>query len=287
MSNTAIKKINTLLALAAEIEQSDAKEAGTLAYLNRIMTQITLPHSKVKGDSFVRNNGITTVTIQALPNCEVPYGSAARLIMAWLITEAVQNKSRDISLGRSMSEFMRKLGYVAGSCGKKGQMTLLRKQAIALFSCRISAVEINDRKTQIKNMTVATKATLWWDTRHPNLDTLWSSSVRLHEEFYDQCVSRPIPVDMRILRSLTRSPLEMDVYAWLTYKTFCQTRSGKSSTPIPWAALQAQFGANYNSVRHFKHKFIKALHHTQLLIPGTAFQERKGGLVIHPKLTTQ
>ena len=36
-----------------------------------------------------------------------PYGNLPRLLMAWVCTEAVRTQSRELVLGRSLSEFMR------------------------------------------------------------------------------------------------------------------------------------------------------------------------------------
>ena len=40
----------------------------------------------------------------------LPYGNLPRLLMAWVSTEAVRTRSRELVLGRSLSEFMRKVG---------------------------------------------------------------------------------------------------------------------------------------------------------------------------------
>lgn len=40
----------------------------------------------------------------------LPYGSSPRLIKAWVVTEAfLMTQSRELHLGRSLREFMRKL----------------------------------------------------------------------------------------------------------------------------------------------------------------------------------
>ena len=45
-------------------------------------------------------------------------------------------------------------------------------------------------------------------------------SARLGEEFFNDIIRRPIPLDMHILRALTRSTLGLDLYQWLNYRTF-------------------------------------------------------------------
>ena len=41
---------------------------------------------------------------------KLPYGNLPRLLLAWVSTEAVRTQSRELVLGRSLSEFMGKLG---------------------------------------------------------------------------------------------------------------------------------------------------------------------------------
>lgn len=43
------------------------------------------------------------------------------------------------------------------------------------------------------------------------------SLKELGEDFFKMVTASPVPVDMRALRALKRSPLALDLYAWLTY----------------------------------------------------------------------
>ena len=56
---------------------------------------------------------------------KLPYGNLPRLILAWLCTEVVRTGSREIVLGKSLSDFMRALGVYSSSGGK---YTRLRNQ---------------------------------------------------------------------------------------------------------------------------------------------------------------
>ena len=58
--------------------------------------------------------------------------------MAWLSTEAVRTQSRELVLGRSLSEFMRSLGINSDSSGVRGEQTRLRNQMNRLFGCTVS-----------------------------------------------------------------------------------------------------------------------------------------------------
>jgi Plasmid encoded RepA protein len=64
----------------------------------------------------------------------VPYGSRARLILLYLQSEALRNKSRDIELGRSLHAWLGRLGTPIG--GKSFRD--VREQADRLSRCRLT-----------------------------------------------------------------------------------------------------------------------------------------------------
>lgn len=45
------------------IEAEDAKQAGSVGFMARALTQATMPHRKAVGNEFVRNNGTFELTI--------------------------------------------------------------------------------------------------------------------------------------------------------------------------------------------------------------------------------
>jgi hypothetical protein len=72
----------------------------------RILVQATLPHSRPETHEFERVNGRFTLYMNAPPSVGLPYGSYPRLALAWLSTEAVRTRNREIELGPTFSSFM-------------------------------------------------------------------------------------------------------------------------------------------------------------------------------------
>jgi hypothetical protein len=68
-------------------------------------------------------------------------------------------------------------------------------------------------------------------------------------------IAAPVPVDMRALRALKRSPLALDLYAWATYRTFTVSRTRKPAF-ITWSELAAQIGADYADPKDFRRKGV-------------------------------
>ena len=53
-------------------------------------------------------------------------------------------------------------------------------------------------------------------------------------------IANPIPLDLHTLKAVKRSPLGLDLYLWLTYRTFALKRPLR----LTWLKLYRQFGAD-------------------------------------------
>jgi hypothetical protein len=53
------------------------------------------------------------------------------------------------------------------------------------------------------------------------------STITLSENFYRQIVEAPVPLDLRAVSALKKSPLTLDLYAWATRRVsyLCGLRS--------------------------------------------------------------
>jgi hypothetical protein len=67
-----------------------------------------------------------------------PYGAIPRLSLFWIITEAVQTKTRRLVLGRSLAGFMRAVGLDPSRGGKRSDQKRLKDQMRRLFKSHIS-----------------------------------------------------------------------------------------------------------------------------------------------------
>ena len=70
---------------------------------------------------------------------------------------------------------------------------------------------------------------------------MWNSKIELGEKFFQRESSRnPVPIDLNTLRAMKRSPLGLDLYLWLTYRTFGLKRPLR----LTWPLLYRQFGVD-------------------------------------------
>jgi hypothetical protein len=268
------------------MEAQSAQEAGALGYMARVLVQATMPHSAKTGNEFSRSNGRIHVSILAPSEVGLPYGSYPRLLLAWLTTEAVRTKSSTLYLGESLSQFMGNLGLLPTG-GRWGTIPRLRDQADRLFKSYVTAYETAQEGERSRsrggNIMVADEWDLWWDPRSAaEQGTLFQSWVKLTDRFFSQVTDRPVPIDLRAIRVLKKSPLALDLYAWATYRmSYLGHR-----TEIPWEALQMQFGADYandpKGRRNFKAKLIDALRKVSTVYPELRAREGENGLLLLP-----
>ena len=182
---------------------------------------------------YVRRNGPYTLGMTAGINNNLPYGNIPRLLLAWVCTEAVRTQRRELVLGRSLYEFMRKLGMENRSGGINGERTRLKNQIRRLFRCSVQLVYADANAERFVSSQIADRGEFWWSARQPDAPALWDSTIRLGEEFFNEIVAHPIPLDMNILKSLKRSPLGLDLYFWLVYRTFTL----KAPLTLSWRQL--------------------------------------------------
>ena len=272
--------IDSLINQALAIEDDDAQETGALGFMARAMVQATLPHRAVTGNEFERRNGSFTLTLQAPSKIGLPYGSIPRLLLAWVTTEAVKTKSRELELGDSMSGFMAELGLTPTG-GANGSITRLKNQTRRLFSATVTASYEDDKQIADMGYRLADKSVLWWHSKDPEQAGLWKSTVTLSEHFFNEVIDRPVPIDMRAIKALKQSPMALDIYTWLTYRASYLKRP----TVIPWASLALQFGSNYAQVRQFKAAFLDELKKVVLVYGKVQVEATELGLIVKPSLT--
>lgn len=280
-----IKKMNQenldkLIAESLEIEGREAKSVGALGFMARALVQATMPHSKTEGGVFKRQNGLFRLTMLADPDVGLPFGSIPRLLIAWITTEAVRIKSRELVLGHTLTEFMSQLDLVPTG-GRWGSITRLKDQMKRLFSASVSCTYDAEGHWAIKNVNPVSQANLWWDPKVPDQSTLFESTLTLGEEFFNEIIQYPIPIDMDALRALKKSPMALDIYCWLTYRMSYL----KNKTTIPWAVLEIQFGSDYERTRDFKKYFMTQLLKVSLVYSNAKVETNDHGIILSPSKT--
>ena len=278
--------------LNASVSIQSEPDAVELAYLARPLVLATLPHSdpgdilawrRISGSqAFVLRPGIDGFTGKSVG---VPYGVIPRLLLFWIVTEAVRTKSPRLDLGDNLAGFMRELGLDPSHGGKRSDAYRLREQAHRLFSSSVSfqqRVQRGDAVEESKgDMPIARRQKLWWSPRDPHAPTLWGSWIELGQDFFQAVTAAPVPLDVRALRGIRRSPLALDLYALVSYRAFVASRK-KESQICTWTDLHQQLGADYSDLKDFRRKCVAALRKITAVMPGLKMRRESGGFTIQP-----
>lgn len=260
------QKQHSLLSKTEELLLQETEELG---FVCRSMVAASMPHSKVPGTYYTRSNFDFTVTIMSgSKSMGIPYGAYPRLILAWISSEVVKKRNREILLGNSLADFMKSLGLLVTG-GRWGTVTRFKNQLQRVFSSTVSFSYQNKQAGEWvnKNMSIADKSYICWDPNNSDNISLFDSAVTLSELFYNEIISSPIPVDIRAINALKDSSLALDIYFWLTYRMSYLKRK----TSIPFDKLQMQFGPGYKYTAHgryeFKRKFLVQLKKVMTIYP--------------------
>ena len=256
-----------------------------LGFMARMMALCSLPRTNPGNRlQYKRTNGPFTLIMSATGNHKLPFGNLPRLILAWLCTEAVRTQSREIVLGRSLSKFMRSLGINSTSGGNRGEQTRLRNQMKRLFNASVRLVYEDERGDASRGSFVADRTEFWWNERKPDEPTLWESKIRLGEDLFNEIIRHPVPIDMNTLTALKRCALGLDLYLWLTYRTFTL----RAPLRITWRQVYRQFGlhptkaSDKRTVDAFRTKCLRELKKIKLAWPELNYATAPGVLILHP-----
>ena len=263
-----------------------ASEAdASLGFMARMMALCSLPRTNPGNrKEYKRVNGPFTLYMVAGGGNKLPFGNIPRLLLAWVSTEAVRTQSREISLGRSLSGFMRKLGMEDRSGSPRGDRTRLRNQMKRLFGCSVQLIYEDERVTASMTSPVASRAEFWWNERKPDEPLLFNSKIRLGEDLFNEIISHPVPLDMNTLKALKRSTLGLDLYLWLVYRTFALKRPLR----LTWRLLYSQFGTdpdkahNKKTIQNFRVQVLRELKKIKLAWPELNYATAPGVLILLP-----
>lgn len=251
-------------------------------FMARMMALCSLPRTNPGNQyQYTRVNGPYKLILSRTGEYKLPFGHLPRLLMAWISTEAVQTQSRVLILGDSLSDFMRALG-IYSSDGKA--YTRLRNQMERLFNASVRLIYKDEYGEASVSSSVADSTAFWWNPKRPAERTLWESKIELGEKFFQEIINHPVPLDMNTLTAMKRSPLGLDLYMWLAYRTFTLDRPMRLS----WPRLYCQFGVDPAkatdrvTVDNFRKDCLRELKKIKLAWSGLNYSTAKGVLILLP-----
>lgn len=256
-------------------------DANAISFQYVPLIQCSFPHAD-QGElsSFTRRNGWLELTLStARKDFGLPYGVPARLLTIYCASEAIRTRSPEIFLGDSVNDFLRRLD-VPVTRGARGSQRVYANQLLRLIHCAISIDEnIRDANGRvglhIRQALFAEEARLWWDEQS---GVGQGSSLVLSSVLFDSILERSAPLSTHAIKHLRKSPMDLDVYAWLVHRLYHLS----SINVITWAQLSGQFGHGYTEPRKFRHFFLDSLKRVEAVYPEAKLKVVNVGLMLMP-----
>jgi hypothetical protein len=269
-----------LVDIAAEILADDAQRIG-ISYAGFALT--ALPHKRQADDAIWEKRG-HRVTLLVEPGrlktqggmarlFGVPYGARARMILLYLQTQAVRTGSREVELGRSMRDWLERMGLAIGG----ETVRALREQAARISACTLKFFWENDSAEGWSRGGIVASG-LRFKAPAEGQGSLWEDRVVLDEVFWRALKEHPVPLREAAIRELRDRSMSLDLYVWLAYRLHQLDRPAA----IRWPAVQAQFGAGFKELRHFRATFLKALDAALAAYPDAKVVADESGVMLHP-----
>lgn len=206
----------------------------------------------------------------------LPYGAKARLILAYINSEAVKKQNKIIDVENSMSAFIRKMGLATTGRTIRDVKEQLRRITSSIISMAYSQ---QGRGIQV-NLSIVKAFDLWFP-KNINQRVMWTSTIMLTDDYFNSLIEHCIPLDERALMALSHNALALDIYTWLAQRLH-RIEQGKPQF-VGWQNLKEQFGSNYGEIRKFKQVFRSTLKQVLLQYPQANLSEdmNRGFLLSH------
>jgi len=241
-----------------------ATEPPTPNFLHSALCAMSLPVRRPADESapIIRQDGQYTLVINPKPVVElvdgqqrlrslgVPFGSLPRLILIHIMTEAVRTRSRHIVLGKTFTDWMRRLGYQTISYGPRGSATLIRDQLDRLLACEWMIRWDNhqvqgEREFGVKEIKLTNE--------YAGVDRRSGTFLReifMTEGFFEHLREHAVPLNEVAIRQLRDSATALDLYTWLAYRL--PRISAKRPASLSWQQLAVHFGNDGKNIRKFR-----------------------------------
>lgn len=251
----------TLNILNAAINVSEAETVP--AFLHSALCAMSLPARRPKDEMapIIRQDGRYTLAITPKPtlirrdgevtmqSLGVPFGSYPRIILIYIMSEAVRTSSRDVYLGASFAEWLRRLGYENATHGSRGTASLLKHQLDRLLACewmiRWDDNDADDAAFAVKEVKLSNEY-----AGLKGRDGSFIREIRLAEGFFSHLREHAVPLNEAAIRELRNNPTALDLYTYLAYRLLRIT--GDRPHILSWEQLATHLGSAAESPRKFR-----------------------------------
>lgn len=263
-----------------------AKLADDILFQHTVFCQTVLPYRDPGPEVRIweREQGNVKLYIKAgeayhpttkhLEKIGLPFGTAARLILCHLNTEALRTGSPVIEIDGSMTAFITRLqGYQPNG----QEIRKFKDQLVRLSTSLIRLIAVQENHAVQINTQIIGTLDLWVE-RFKGEGFLFPKKIQLSADYFTSLQEHAIPLDERAVIALAHSAMGLDIYCWLAQRL--HRVDPKRGQFVPWTALHQQFGQGYEQIRQFRAAFLQVLKVVKTQYPAARFGIDKGGMML-------
>ena len=238
-----------------------------ISYTHPVFAQCGLPlRNKAGRSEWLIKHGNVSLHIQAgkvainrdgdLTDCDVPYGSAARVAMCHINNHIVRAGSLDeavnVDLGESFRKYCGKYNLpVSGQNAKQ-----IQKQMVNIAQARMTIGLFSETRARTINVpTIASEIDFWLENDDRQY-TIWNPTLTVNPQYAKVVRERGVPQDMRVIVALYENTGAIDVYQWLAYRLPLVTDAKGVFIPFDGKnGLHSIFGKDIADKYKFRQRF--------------------------------
>jgi hypothetical protein len=244
-----------------------------------------LPQSATNQNELITEYPNNKLSIECVKG--LPYGGIARIIILYINSMAVKYRSKEVEIGSSIKEFVEKLGYKAnyqqGAINDQVLQMLEKLFHTTFVLTKIDKAITGDGEVIIEQIDVRfhffdSKVTL--EQIRNNLKTNSVAKVIISDGYFKEILAHPVPLSFEAIKSLKKSPLALDLYAFIAYRA-----NGNKIVAAKLSTLKKQFAFDGPTWR-FKENVERALHYVHKAWPEGFKVILKNDVLLIPKMST-
>jgi hypothetical protein len=250
-------------AVIREVIENEPTSVEHLRYMHSVMAVCPFPYRRLEEGrrDFERSQGKMSMVVEGgslrTPDGRrmeqpVPFGPKARLILAYLTTEALRQKSARVEIADSLRGFMLDVGFDPTG-GPRGNIKPFKEQLLAVSAARVEISSWDGRSADTIDESLFRRKQVWFDAGNLDQRSLWPSFVEWNPEIYKTLEEHAMPLDLRALRAFRNSCRKLDLYAWLAYRL----HNLRADLTLTWEAVGKQFGDGFERQRDFRARFAE------------------------------
>ena len=261
-----------------------ARTSDVHGFLPQELLSFALPARRTTEVSWTRHNGDLSYTVTAgapksaagITTPELPSGKYARAALLFLCTEAKLTGSPIVTINESYRSFIRDLGMEwQGAERSKEAIRQLMLISTATFSVSGNYLDTNTGELNSRDdgARFSSSVDLWTTNQQSKISEHSTSTITLSPLMMTM-MDRAAPLSMKSWRWLlknSKSPMALDVYAWLCGRLHRCENHGR----VSWLQLYDQFGSTAPLPR-FKQHFRAALDTALRVYPEAQIKEDFG-----------